>query len=82
MYKKFIVYHMASAKCNLLCLREEFIHSSVQHELSDWLQGYQFLRPYLGSIEDIKVEAVLVLLRDGLDCECPFWVAAIGDCFL
>lgn len=66
----------------LLDLREELIHRAVENKLSYRLDRNELFRPNLGSIKDIKVKVMFILLFKDLDCEGPLWRAPIFDCLV
>lgn len=73
---------MRGAERHLLSLRKEFINGSVQYHLTNSLKGYEFFGPNFGTVKDIKVKFVLILLCNSLDSECPFSGASILNGFV
>lgn len=71
--------NVARAECGLLDLREKFVNGTIKDEFPDCLKGNEVLRPDLGSVENIKIKLVLVLLFNNLDCETPFRRTSIVD---
>jgi hypothetical protein len=49
---------VAGAESDLLCLSKEFVHTTIQGQFPDVLDGDLFLRPDLACIKNIKVELV------------------------
>ncbi len=70
---------MRGAESDLLCLWEKLVHGTIKDKLAYSLQGYEFLRPHLRRIEDVKFEVMLIALSDSLDGKCPFgWTATFN----
>src|SRR6266511_4206751 len=63
---------MASTKGTLFNLREELVDGPVKHEFSNIMKRNEILGPNFGSVEDVKVKLVFVLLLDNLDGKVPF----------
>lgn len=68
---------MARAESNLLGFCEELVNIAVKHELSDGVDGHKVRRPDLGSVKNVEVKVIFILLLDDLNRECPFWVSPI-----
>ena len=64
---------------DLLGLGEVVVRVTVQHHLADRHHRHQRFGDQLGRIEDIEVEAVLVLLLDHLDAQLPLQRRAALD---
>jgi len=67
--------HMASTKGTLLNLREELVDGPVEHEFSNIMKRNEILGPNFGSVEDVKVEFMFVLLFNNLYGKGP-----LGKC--
>src|SRR5476649_1999948 len=62
------------AKRNLLGFGEEIVRVAVQHHFAQWCDRDDFFRDQFGRVEDVEVEAVLVLFFDNLYAKFPFRV--------
>ena len=51
----------------------------VQDQFANILDGDQVLRPELGSVKDVELKAILILLRNGLNAEFPLWILPALD---
>src|SRR5262249_19012334 len=71
--------NVARAECSLLDLREKLVDRTIKDELPNYLKGDELLGPELGSIEDIEIKLMFVLLFDDLDSEGPLWRTSILD---
>lgn len=72
---------MAGAECDLLRLREEFVDIAVQLKLSNHTKGHKVFRPDLGSIQNVELKVILLLLWNDLDCKVPFRVRLVVNGF-
>ena len=70
---------VACAEGGLLGLGEELVGVLVQLELTNVSDGDKLLRPDLGSVQDVKIEVVLLGLWEDLDTELPLGVSATVD---
>ena len=73
------VNDVASAEGDLLGLGEELVGVAVELHLTNVADGDQVLGPDLGSIENIEIELVLILLGNGLDTKLPLGVGTVLD---
>ena len=72
-------HDVAGAEGDLLRLGEEVVGVAVQHHAADDAQRDDLLGDELGRVEHVEVEAVGLLLREGLQAEFPLGKVAAVD---
>lgn len=73
-------YDVGGAKRDLFHFRKKFVDHSIQHHLPDNMKRDQLFRPYFCRVKRVKLEVVLLSLRDNLDTELPLWKSTVLNC--